>query len=224
MARQPRLVVAQWPVHIVQRGSNRMACFNDDADYLVYIALLRKAIVAAQCSLHAYCLMRNHIHLLVTPSDADGCSKLMKAVAQRYSYYFNAKYERTGPLWEGRFRSCIVLSRAYVLACYRYIELNPVRAGLVNHPAAYLWSSYAINSGVRHDPLVLRHAELAAIGSAAYVGLFRDAVHVGVISNIRQATETGRPLNGEPIRKKPGRKPKSVSDTDLDLFSGGAAS
>src|SRR6202165_1383395 len=107
MSRQPRLVVAEWPVHIIQRASDRMICFRQEADYLVYLALLRDISKKADCRIHAYCLMSNHVHLLVTPLEADACSTLMKGLAQRYSYYFNREHGRTGPLWEGRFRSCL---------------------------------------------------------------------------------------------------------------------
>jgi putative transposase len=225
MSRKPRLVVPEWPVHIVQRGNDRMACFRGEGDYLVYLALLRQISKRTSCEVHAYCLMSNHIHLLVTPQSANACSKLMKELAQRYSYYFNRKHERTGPLWEGRFRSCVIESSRYAVACYRYIELNPVRAGIVNHPAGYAWSSYAANSGSRRDPMVSPHAELSAIGADAYVRLVADAVDQEVLREIRDATNGGYPLGGSATRGKAGRprkERKSVSDTDL--FSGGGVS
>jgi putative transposase len=231
MPRPPRVVIAEWPVHIVHRGSNRMACFRDDNDHLAYLALLHQIIPASRCGLHAYCLMTNHVHLLVTPSTPLASSNLMKALAQRYSYYFNRKYQRTGPLWEGRFRSCVVESSTYVLACYRYIELNPVRAGIVNHPGAYLWSSYAVNSGARRDQKVSEHSELTAIGSVAYRQLLEDRISEETVAEIREATNGGFPLDGERgkrVRGKPGRPPVSSADnksvSDTDLFSGGGVS
>jgi len=225
MSRKPRLVVPAWPVHIIQRGNDRMACFREDGDYLVYLALLRQISKKTGCQVHAYCLMSNHIHLLVTPQRADACSVLMKELAQRYSYYFNRNHRRTGPLWEGRFRSCVIESSRYAVACYRYIELNPVRAGIVSHPAAYAWSSYAANSGLRPDPMVSPHAELLAIGTHAYIRLVTGAMDRDLLREIREATNGGYPLGGGTTRGKAGRPRKekeSVSDTDL--FSGGGVS
>ena len=202
-----------------------MACFREEGDYHVYLALLRQISAKSECNVHAYCLMTNHIHLLVTPQRHSACSDLMKELAQRYSYYFNRKHERTGPLWEGRFRSCVIESSRYAIACYRYIELNPVRAGLVGHPMAYVWSSYAANSGSRRDPLVSPHPELLALGAAAYVKLVADAIDQDLLREIREATNGGYPLGTSIMRKKAGRprkESKSVSDTDL--FSGGGVS
>jgi putative transposase len=225
MSRKPRLVVPEWPVHIVQRGNDRRACFRDERDYLVYLALLRQISMKTECEVHAYCLMSNHVHLLVTPHRADACSALMKELAQRYSYYFNRRQERTGPLWDGRFRSCVIESSRYAIACHRYIELNPVRAGIVSHPMAYAWSSYAANSGSRHDPLVSPHPELSAIGVSAYIRLVADAIDEDLLREIRDATNGGYPLGG-PIKHgkagRPRKENKSVSDTDL--FSGGEVS
>src|SRR3954465_1524351 len=134
MARQPRVVLPGVAMHIVQRGNNRVRCFGADEDFTVYVALLRQLLRKADCVVHAYCLMPNHVHLLATPQRPDSCAVLMKDLSQRYAHYFNEKYQRTGTLWEGRFRSCVAESARYALACYRYIELNPVRAGIVPHP------------------------------------------------------------------------------------------
>src|SRR5919108_4755350 len=141
MPRPPRLIVPGVAVHLIQRGNNRATCFLSDADYLVYLAYLRQLSEKYECAVHAYCLMTNHVHLLVTPRAAGGCTALMRDLRQRYVQYFNRRHERTGALWEGRFRSCLVESALFVLGCYRYIELNPVRAGIVHHPSGYLWSS-----------------------------------------------------------------------------------
>jgi putative transposase len=236
MPRKPRLIVPEWPVHIIQRGNDRMTCFREEGDYLVYLALLRQISKKTGCEVHAYCLMSNHIHLLVTPQGPDACSGLMKELAQRYSYYFNHKHRRTGPLWEGRFRSCVIESSRYAVACYRYIELNPVRAGIVSHPAAYPWSSYAVSSGSRRDPMVSPHPELSAIGASAYIRLVTDAVDPDFLREIREATNGGYPLGGRVIRGRAGRPRKSTADSqerkseerksvsDTDLFSGGGVS
>src|SRR5262245_8472477 len=164
MARRIRLVYPGVALHVIQRGVDRAACFRAEVDYLVYLANLRNLSAKHGCALHAYCLMTNHVHLLVTPSREDSCTATMRDLGQRYVPYFNSRYGRTGTLWEGRFRSCIAESARYVLACYRYIELNPVRARMVTNPAAYFWSSYAANSGACPDPHIAPHPELAALG------------------------------------------------------------
>lgn len=140
MARKLRLIYPGVAVHIIQRGVNRVPCFRADTDYLVYLSQLRQYAAEHGCAVHAYCLMTNHVHILVTPAREGSCTAMMRDLGRRYVPYFNARHERTGTLWEGRFRSCLVQSAHYVLACYRYIELNPVRADMVNHPAAYFWS------------------------------------------------------------------------------------
>jgi putative transposase len=210
---------------------------------------LRELAAEQQCAVHAYCLMTNHVHLLVTPHAADACTALMRDLGQRYVQYFNRRYERSGTLWEGRFRSCVAESAAYVLACYRYIELNPVRAGMVSHPAAYPWSSYAINSGARSDPTVVEHPEFTALGRdrlarhAAYRSLVDETLHPSLVDAIRSATNSGNPLASESFksrmivpegrmkeRGRPGRPPKAAGSTerksgsDPDLFSAGGAS
>jgi putative transposase len=159
-----RLIVPDVPVHIVQRGHDRGDCFLEEADYRAYLDGLRMYAVRFNCTVHAYCLMTNHVHLLVTPAEATGCAQLMKHVAQRYSKRLNAKQGRTGTLWEGRFYSALVMTEHYALACYRYIELNPVRAGLVKHPADYRWSSYRANTHSRLDDFVTPHAAYTALG------------------------------------------------------------
>lgn len=240
MPRQPRLIVPDLAVHIVQRGNNRMTCFGQEGDYLVYLALLRQASVNFGCAIHAYCLMSNHIHLLLTPTKPDACTALMHALAQQYAQYFNRTHQRTGTLWEGRFRSCIVESARYVLACHRYIELNPVRAGIVPRPEDYAWSSYAANSGVRIDPIVSPHAEILALAPSAYTRLLMEAVDAEFLGEIREATNGGYPLGGEEfkstlsgrklIRGRSGRPPKADADRkeksvpDPDLFSGDGVS
>jgi putative transposase len=248
MARQRRLILPGVAVHIIQRGNNRGSCFKQDADYLTYLANLRQLTAKYECGVHAYCLMTNHVHLLLTPNQADGCTALMKDLGQRYVQYFNGRHARTGTLWEGRFRSCIAESAAYVLACYRYIELNPVRAGMVEHPSAYLWSSYAVNAGMRTDPLLTPHPEFLALSNdaaachRAYRELVDDGVEPSLLHAIREATNGGYPLASNAfkstvalagrklVRGRAGRR-KSGSDPDLnqlgsdpDLFSGGAAS
>jgi putative transposase len=229
-----RLVFPGVALHVIQRGVDRTACFRVDADYLVYLSNLRQLSMKHGCALHAYCLMTNHVHLLLTPDRAESCTAMMRDLGQRYVPYFNSRYGRTGTLWEGRFRSCIAESARYVLACYRYIELNPVRACMVAGPADYLWSSYASNSGARSDPHLTPHAEFAALareGEAryrAYRGLFEQQLDEPLLAAIRDATNTGYPLASDTFKDnvlkplgwkttpaKPG--PRSIRGPDPEL-------
>jgi putative transposase len=234
MARQPRLVLPGLALHVIQRGNNRSACFGDDSDYLCYLTYLRKLSRQHGCTVHAYCLMPNHVHLLLTPQHPEGCRHLMRDLGQCYVRYFNRRHKRTGTLWEGRYRSCIVESARYVLACYRYIELNPVRAGIVTHPHGYTWSSYAANSGFATDALASPHPEYLALALdarsryAAYIQLFDDIVDDSIVSAIRSATQASLPLgsesfkvelaaNGKRVKRgRPGPRPASSEDDDND--------
>jgi putative transposase len=206
MARRLRLILPGVAVHVIQRGVNRAACFRADADYLVYLSNLRHLSAKHGCAVHAYCLMTNHVHLLLTPSAAESCTGLMRDLGQRYVPYFNRRHERTGTLWEGRFRSCIVESARYVLACYRYIELNPVRAGMVRDSGRYPWSSYAVNSGIRSDAFISPHAEFLALAAdsgkqhASYRALFNDEIEEPLLAAIRDSTNGGYPLVGDAFK------------------------
>jgi putative transposase len=213
---------------------NRVACFRAEADYLVYLSHLRRLTAKHGCDVHAYCLMTNHVHLLVTPRTEGSCTALMRDLGRRYVPYFNLRHERTGTLWEGRFRSCIVESASYVLACYRYIELNPVRAGMVDHPGSYPWSSYAANSGPLADPMIREHAEFEALAGdvekrrASYRGLFETELDETLLEAIRDATNSGYPLASKTFKSsriaalgwptgpgKPGPRPNSHPDPEL---------
>jgi putative transposase len=206
MPRPSRLILPGVAVHVIQRGNNRVACFRHENDYLMYLAHLRQLAEKYDCAVHAYCLMTNHVHLLMTPGAAGACTGLMRDLGQRYVQYFNRRHERTGTLWEGRFRSCIAESAQYVLGCYRYIELNAVRAGMVDHPTGYLWSSYAVNSGMRADPLITAHAEFTALAAdpdsryAAYRGLFEQRLEPLLQKAIRDATNAGYPLASDAFK------------------------
>jgi putative transposase len=194
MPRRPRLRLAGVPLHIIQRGNDRAACFLQDSDRLVYLAQLALVARRFECSVHAYVLMTNHVHLLVTPGDHDSASLMMKHLGQRYVQYFNRAHDRSGTLWEGRFKSCLIHSEAYLLACHRYIELNPVRAGLVSAPGDYPWSSFGANAGGEELSFLVTHDELQHLGatpvqrSAAYRALFEDHLDPAVIGAIRDAT------------------------------------
>jgi putative transposase len=200
MARHPRTILPGVALHVVQRGNNRNACFHMDGDYLTYLTHLRHLCGKYDCEVHAYCLMTNHVHLLLTPADIERCGPLMRDLGRCYVPYFNRRHGRTGTLWEGRFRSCLVESARYVLACYRYIELNPVRAGIVGDPGAYPWSSYRANSGMQVDPFLKPHREQLALGNdvarrnAAYRALFDLGFEPSLLTGIRDATNGGYPL------------------------------
>ncbi len=145
MPRRPRIHIDNLPLHIVQRGHNREACFFCDTDYQAYLHWLGEAVKEESCALHAYCLMTNHIHLLVTPEHAKSIPSLIIALGRKYVQYINKTYHRTGTLWDSRYKSSLVQEETYLLACQRYIELNPVRASIVKEPALYRWSSYRFN-------------------------------------------------------------------------------
>ena len=157
MPRRPRMVVPGVPCHVITRGNDRKACFFSETDYNFYLDCLRDAMDRYAASLHAYVLMTNHVHLLITPEKTDSIAKVMQSIGRRYVQYINKRYRRSGTLWEGRYKSSLVLNERYVLACYRYIELNPVRACMVADPQDYLWSSYGINALGKNSDLLTMH-------------------------------------------------------------------
>lgn len=191
MARHPRFDFAGIPQHVVQRGNNRLPCFLDEEDRQRYLQYLHRALRRFGCRLHAYVLMSNHAHLLLTPDETGGVSRLMHTFARNYAGLFNARHDRTGTLWEGRYKACLVDSGSYFLACSRYIELNPVRAWMVSEPGEHAWSSYGGNAGRRSDPLLTPHPEYLALGpdpaarAAAYSALFADALPDDLVNAIR---------------------------------------
>jgi putative transposase len=202
MPRTARLVLPGLALHVRQRGHNRQPCFFRDADYGLYLGLLGRLAGEHACTVHAYCLMTNHVHLLLTPETPEGCGRLMKRLAQCYTQYVNRTLERTGSIWESRYRSCLVRDERYALACYRYVELNPVSAGMVRHPRDYRWSSYRANAEGRLDPLVHPHA--AFPGAKAYREMFDTDLDPVLVDDIRKATNGGYAA-GTP-RPRPGRK------------------
>ena len=187
-------------MHVVQRGNNRGDCFRDDGDYLTYLAHLRFLSRKHGCDVHAYCLMTNHVHLLLTPQHEAACTTLMRDLGRVYVPYFNRRHGRTGTLWEGRFRSCLVESPQYVLACYRYIELNPVRAGMVAEPGAYAWSSHAVNIGRGRDPLVTPHCEYLAVSD--YRSVVNEALEPSMLKTIHESTRGGYPLASDDFKAR----------------------
>jgi putative transposase len=208
MPRQARFIVPEIALHVIQRGHNRNACFRDDTDRMVYLATVVDLLRNDGCALHAYCLMTNHVHMLLTPSSAHACAALMRNLGQRYAQYFNRRYDRTGGLWEGRYRSCLVDSANYVLACYRYIERNPVRAGMVASPAVFRWSSYQGNAGSAFNRLLTPHIEYLALGNeqstrwSAYQQMLDVADDPDFLAAIRDATNGGLALVDKALKVK----------------------
>ncbi|MGA7178055.1 MAG: transposase [Thiobacillaceae bacterium] len=205
MARLPRYVVPGQPQHIIQRGNNRQAIFAADADYQFFRDCLVEAARKHGLTIHAYVWMTNHIHLLATPGNDDSISKVFQSVGRKYVQYFNFSYRRSGTLWEGRYRATVVDSERYLLTVMRYIELNPVRAGMVAHPRDYSWSSYAFDAlgeaGPNADWLTphreyLRLGRTATERQGAYRQLFRAAISNNELKEIRECTHKGWALGG----------------------------
>jgi REP-associated tyrosine transposase len=208
MPRKPRFFLPAVTTHVVQRGNNRQAIFFSDSDCRLYLGWLREAAHRWHCAIHAYVLMTNHVHLLLTPEDAEGVSRIMQYLGRRYVPYVNQRYGRSGTLWEGRFRSSLVQSETYLLACHRYIELNPVRAGMVNGPGDYPWSSYLNHALGEPDPILTPHVEYLALGpsdetrQAAYRALFERQLDPAMLKQTRACLQTGTPLGNDRFREQ----------------------
>lgn len=193
MPRQLRYGLVGIPQHVIQRGNNRQMTFFAGEDNRYYLDCLKDACIRHQCHLHAYVLMTNHVHLLLTPLQPDAIAKVMQSVGRRYVRYVNDVYRRSGTLWEGRYKASLV-DDIYVLTCCRYIELNPVRASIVADPVEYRWSSYSHHIGKQQDALIHEHARYLALGRtsaqryAVYRGLFRTHLDPVALSSIRQTT------------------------------------
>lgn len=208
MPRQPRFIAPGQPQHVIVRGNNRTRIFKQTRDYRFFLNVAREAASKFDCSIHAYVLMSNHVHFLATPANEFGLSKTMQSIGRRYVQYFNKSYNRTGTLWEGRFKACLIDSEQYALTCYRYIELNPVRANMVNRPSEYKWSSYHKNAHGRFDPLVSPHELYQRLGSSAaarcvsYQKLFHGQIDEHTLTNIRYATNHCWVLGGDKFKEK----------------------
>jgi len=200
MARMPRQAVAGLPHHVIQRGNNRQVVFVDDADRQQYLLWLGEAGKAHGLVVHAYVLMSNHVHLVCTPASDDALSTAMQALGRRYVRWFNRRHGRTGTLWEGRFRSSLIEADRYLLACQRYVESNPVRAGLVGSAAEWRWSSHRHYLGLAVDPLVRAHETVWALGNtpfereSAYRGLFEEGAPDVEQEWLRRRAGFGRPI------------------------------
>ena len=206
MPRHSRIIVPGLPVHAIQRGNNRSACFVDDEDRTVYLRQMARLSMEEGCALHAYCLMTNHVHLLLTPERQESCEGFFRRLSLVYVQHVNRKYRRTGALWEGRFRSCLVESERYLFACYRYVELNPVRAGMVKSAVDYRWSSHRANAHGETDACITPHPEYIGLGQtvsercAGYRETFRVDMAAVVIEKIRATTNSGYALGSKAFR------------------------
>ncbi len=203
MPRKPRFYLPGVPVHVVQRGNARAATFFDASDYRAYLDWLREGAERYGCQVHAYVLMTNHVHLLLTPEKTDSVSRTIQHVGRKYVTYVNHEYGRTGTLWEGRHKGALIDSSRYAFACYRYIELNPVRAGMVETPSEYPWSSYRGNAWGDGAGWLKPTEEYRRLGRtdearrAAYRELFRAALGPQEVHEIRQCAQTGTPLGDD---------------------------
>ncbi len=216
MPRRPRIHLPGMPVHLVQRGHNRDACFFVEEDFLAYREWLGEALRKTGCTLHAYVLMTNPVHLLLTPPSPEAVSQLVMALGRRYVQYINKTYRRTGTLWDSRYKSSLVHADDYLLLCQRYIELNPVRAEMVADPAQYRWSSYRANGLGQPDPLLTPHEVFLALNLqdaerlATYRALFQPQLDETAIADIRLALTQGQPLGKgrflDTIEKMVGRR------------------
>ncbi|MBK5206330.1 MAG: transposase [Polaromonas sp.] len=197
MARLPRLSVPGYPHHIIQRGNNRQAIFSSTADYQMLLGLLDENAQKFGVALHAYVLMSNHFHLLATPTTAEGLPQMMQAVGRRYVRYFNDSRGRSGTLWEGRYRSTLIEAERYLLACMVYIDLNPVRAGMVKEARDYPWSSHAHYVGLRVDKMVTPHPLFWVLGNTPFAreAAYAELVRIGITTEQQDAL-TRSALNG----------------------------
>jgi putative transposase len=208
MPRPPRISIPEITFHIVQRGNDRSRTFFVDDDYRAYLNLLNLMSARYATDVHAYVLMTNHVHLLMTSKLADGVSRTMQQVAAGYSRRINDRHQRTGTLWEGRFRSSAIDSEFYCLACYRYIELNPVRAGLVQYPGDYRWSSYAENAGlcapaiVKHHPCYLALADSTGLRRERYADLVDERISDHTVTEIRRGAGKGLPVGSDGFKRR----------------------
>jgi putative transposase len=203
MPRPPRFVIPGLPQHLIVRGNNRDPIFVAEQDYLAYLDWSFTASIKHSCAIHAYVLMTNHVHMLATPSTVQGLGKMVQMIGRYYVQYFNHQYQRTGTLWEGRYKASLVDSERYLLTCQRYIEMNPVRANMVEHPAEYPWSSYQTNAVGKPSKLITPHELYLQLGAAAgerqsaYRALFSHGLSGKIIEEIRDAANKGWAL-GDP--------------------------
>lgn len=225
MPRSPRLEEPEVPLHVIQRGNNRAACFFGDVDRRFYLKSLAEAATRRGAAIHAYVLMTNHVHLLATPAQPGAVALMLQDLGRKYVRVINTIHERTGTLWEGRYRSSLVADERYLMACHRYIELNPVRAGIVDDPADYPWSSHAHYALGRTDSMITEHPAYLALGMSpedrrrAFRLLFHETLEEATLTHIRDAANAGSALGTEVRKRGRPRKKKNVNSPD-ELQSG----
>ena len=208
MARLPRFSIPGQPQHVIVRGNNRGEIFCAEADYRFYLEKLKLACDTHGCEINAYVLMTNHVHLLITPNEEHGVGKSMQMLGRYYVQYYNYCFRRTGTLWEGRYKATLIDSESYLLTCMRYIELNPVRAGMVAHPSEYPWSSYLCNALGQQNELVTPYIEYLRLGKtdeerqAAYRQLFKHHIAESSMNEIREATNKAWVLGNEQFKQR----------------------
>jgi putative transposase len=208
MPRPHRFCPAYFPIHVIQRGINRQICFTSDADIAAYANWLAEGLKKFGLQLHAWVFMTNHVHLLLTPSDDNATSNLMRYLGGLYVRYFNHRYARTGGLFEGRFKSSVVQDDEYLLTCLRYIELNPVRAGMVTDPGDYRWSSYAAHAFNKEIGMWSPHSLYLSLGQNAtararrYREMMIENVGADTIAKIRHSANKGLILGTDKFKQQ----------------------
>ena len=235
MPRKMRFYLPGMPAHVMQRGYNRKPVFFSEQDYLEYLRCLKHAADKYGCKVHAYVLMTNHVHLLVTPESKESIGQLFQGLGRHYVRYVNKIYQRHGGLWEGRHKGNIIQSQGYLLSCMRYIEMNPVRAGMVDHPAKYRWSSYAANAFGMSNAILNQHDEYIGLGTSTnlrqkgYQELFDYDSDSGSLELLRQSLQSGTPLGNDQFKARieavvgqkvgsigPGRPKKKSTGNTID--------
>lgn len=233
MARRTRLFIRDMPYHVIQRGNNRNSIFFCENDYSFFLSVLQEAKMKHPCFIYSYCLMPNHFHLLIQPREKDNISLLMKLLGAKYVHYVNKYYNRTGTLWEGRFKCSLIDQEPYFYTCLHYIEMNPLRAGIVNSPELYRWSSYRVRAFGEKSLLVDTDPWYNSLGSdkesrgANYRRLFRNLIPEATLKLIRETTNRGvllgregfkekieSAINKEIVIRQPGRPRKEKNNSD----------
>lgn len=208
MPRKPRFFLPNVPVHAIVRGNSRNVIFAEDSDRKNYLEFAKEASEQHKVNIHAYVLMDNHVHWLMSSEVPENISKFMQYIGRRYVPYFNRKYDKSGTLWEGRFKASLVNSDKYLLSCYRYIELNPIRSGMVNHAEAWHWSSYRCNALEEQNNLITPHENYYGLGRNSkqrakhYQESFKELIDSSLINDIRDSVQTGTPLGNEKFKEQ----------------------
>ncbi len=206
MPRKPRANPIGIPQHLIQRGNNRQACFTSEQDFIAYAGWLKDYAKKFRVEIHAWVFMTNHVHLLCTPQETNAISQMMQSIGRQYVRYFNYTYKRSGTLWEGRYKSCLVQTEDYLIQLYRYIELNPVRANMVDDPCEYQWSSYQVNALGKVSALCTPHPTYLAIHptekarQTCYRALFKHHLDTQIVEDIRQATNKGMAIGNDKFK------------------------